>query len=108
SLIYHTSRFSKQQSFYTTNTHFQNLPGLYESHAKQKGVIMVTAHTGNFLIAAAVLSMHFPIAIVTRIGSNRLIYHGMHQYYRSLNLEPIDRVGGVFPIIRALKKNKIV
>jgi KDO2-lipid IV(A) lauroyltransferase len=80
-----------------------------QARALGKGVVMVTAHLGNWELGGAVLaSMGYPInAVVLKQPSAKLNeFFQKHRRQRGMNIVPLGRAAGV--MIQALHRNELV
>lgn len=101
-------RFSAHGEGYLHKVQFHDEHFLSTSLRQGQGVILVSAHTGNYFLCASWLAQKYPVAVVVRSSRQPSVRQTLHRLYRAMGIEPIERVGGMAGILRALRRNSIV
>lgn len=101
-------RFQNRKQEYLERMKMNNVEALAHSLNMGKGIILLSAHVGNYFLGASYLAQRFPVAVVVRSSRKPFIRQAMQQLYQNMGFEPIDRVGGMHGIVRALRRNSIV
>ncbi len=73
-----------------------------------KGVLLFSAHLGNWEIASSVISKIAPLSVVARPLDNRLLDKELVRFRNSLGARVISKFQAARPIIRSLRQNEIV
>ena len=73
-----------------------------------KGVLLFSAHLGNWEIASSVISKIGPLSVVARPLDNRLLDKELVRFRNSLGARIISKFQAARPIIRSLRQNEIV
>jgi Kdo2-lipid IVA lauroyltransferase/acyltransferase len=74
-----------------------------------KGIIGICPHLGNWeYVAAYVATKGYPVSVIMKRQSNRYVNNLIERLRTSFGMELIYKNKAGFPVVRALKKNKIV
>ncbi len=73
-----------------------------------KGVLLFSAHLGNWEIASSVISKIGRLSVVARPLDNRLLEKELVRFRNSLGARVISKFQAARPIIRSLRQNEIV
>ncbi len=84
------------------------LENLEKAYSMGKGVILATAHLGNFEMAGRYLCKRFQTSVVAKIQRNRLFHAYTMRDRDKYNLEVISMKMSVRKIIKLLNKNYLV
>lgn len=77
--------------------------------AKQKGVILVMAHIGNWELLGIILSASgYHLTPIVKTQSNKLLDKILQQQRQSVGMKTISQAGFLRPVVEALKRNEIV
>jgi Kdo2-lipid IVA lauroyltransferase/acyltransferase len=80
-----------------------------EAFAQGKGIIGICPHLGNWEFVAAYIALRGnPLSVIMKRQSNSYINSLIEKLRLSFNMELIYKSKAAFPVIRALKKNRIV
>jgi Kdo2-lipid IVA lauroyltransferase/acyltransferase len=80
-----------------------------EAFAHGKGIIGICPHLGNWEYVAAYIALKgYPVSAIMKRQSNRYINNLIERLRTSFGIELIYKSRAGFPVIRALKKNRIV
>jgi len=71
-----------------------------------KGLILLTAHFGNWEALGARAAQMFPLTVVARPTSNPGVQSHLDRIRRGVNMELISSAQGARPALRALRQNK--
>lgn len=78
-----------------------------EAFAKGKGIIGLSAHIGNWELAASILAMHLPVTAIVRQSDNAF-YRELVEYMRvSAGLKTLDKREPMIRGASALRRNEI-
>lgn len=101
-----------QPSYAASNVTFSGREHLEAALAKEKGVIAIGAHLGNFpLVGARLGSDGFPFHVLFRVPSDRRIQHFIHEnvkFFHQSIIPSQPRRGAVKTIVQTLRANGIV
>lgn len=91
------------------NCDCDGLDRLEEALDQRKGVLLVTAHIGNWEMGAATLSLlGYPILAVALTHANSRVNSLFDQQRRAKGVEVVPAAAAVRPCLEALKANRIV
>lgn len=80
-----------------------------EALAKGRGIIGLCPHLGNWeFVAACIALKDYPVSVIMKRQSNPFINQIIEKLRSSFNMECIYKSNAGFPVIRALKRNRIV
>ena len=80
-----------------------------EALARGRGIIGLCPHLGNWEFVAACIALKgYPVSVIMKKQSNPFINQIIEKLRSSFNVECIYKSKAGFPVIRALKRNRIV
>jgi Kdo2-lipid IVA lauroyltransferase/acyltransferase len=85
-----------------------------ESHVakailKGRGIIGICPHLGNWeFVAAYVASKGYPLSVIMKRQSNPFINRLIEKFRMSFNMQLIYKSKAAFPVLKALKQNRII
>ena len=100
-------RFEKiDKQYVDESVTIEGIEHLNEAHARGKGVIVLSAHMGNWELGAAVFSiMGYPLSAVVLTHENKRINDFFTSQRRSASMEPIEIGASLKACYRVLKHN---
>lgn len=91
------------------NIHFENLELLRSAFMKKKGVVLLTAHLGNFEWGVAGLSeAHFPVSIVARPMKNAVMHAWISKVRQRWGVHQISPLRAARELLHLLRKNQLI
>jgi Kdo2-lipid IVA lauroyltransferase/acyltransferase len=77
--------------------------------AQNKGLVGICPHLGNWeYVAAYIAGRGYPVSVIMKRQSNRYVNNLIEKLRMSFGMELIYKSKAGFPVLRALKKNRIV
>lgn len=105
--IFRFFRLNKQNI--DSYVHFEGLRNLDAALAEGKGVILLTAHLGNWEISSVALSLKgYSMKVLARQQKNSRVDELLNFYRQSSGIKVIKRGMGLRGILQGLKNNEIV
>ena len=100
--------FSNPYDFYT-NTELEGFENMMEAYSKNKGVILIAAHLGNWELAGRYLAYKgLPVCAVAKRQRNRLFDEFMNKRRKGSGVEIIFNRLSMRNILSAIRRKKIV
>jgi len=101
--------FRFNNKFIKKNIIIEGEENLKEALWKGRGIVGICPHLGNWEFVAACIALKgYPVSVIMKRQSNPFINKIIEELRSSFNMECIYKSNAGFPVIRALKKNRIV
>jgi KDO2-lipid IV(A) lauroyltransferase len=86
----------------------EGLEHLQQAYSGGKGVVLLTAHFGNWEILAARLAQEFPFSAMARPNSNAGVEGHVEQVRRKAGIKVISKWESARPAVRALRAGEVL
>jgi len=86
----------------------EGLDRLESARSQNKGVLLFTAHFGNWELGTAAVSGIAPVRVIARDLDNPLLENELERLRRKLGASVISKFGAARPVLKALSRNEIV
>ncbi|MBN2460409.1 MAG: lysophospholipid acyltransferase family protein [Candidatus Cloacimonetes bacterium] len=81
---------------------------MWEALAQQRGVILATAHLGNWELAGRFLAQHFQVAAIYKRLHNQFFDRFTYDIRKRYNVTPINKKKALLQTVKCLRENFVV